>query len=102
MIGALERHSHVLGHRAGHHQHVGVARRGDKAQAEALEVVIGVAERMNLQLAPVAGAGIDFPDRQRPPEPPPRQPRQRCAELGERGLIGRRRRFRQRHLHQTL
>ena len=36
-VGALQRLAHVLGDRAGHQQHVGMARRGDEAQAEALE-----------------------------------------------------------------
>ena len=69
VVGALQRLAHVLGDRAGHQQHVGVARRGDEAQAEALEVVEGVVERVDLQLAAVAGAGIDLADRQAAAEP---------------------------------
>src|SRR4051794_19835235 len=41
-IGALQRLAHVFCHRTGDQQHVGVARGGDKAQAEALEVVESV------------------------------------------------------------
>ena len=61
-IGALQRLAHILGHRSGHQQHVGVTRRGDKAQAKALEIVKGVVERVNFKLAAVAGAGIDLAD----------------------------------------
>jgi hypothetical protein len=69
-IGALQRLAHVLRHRAGDQQHVGVARRGDEAQAEALEVVEGVVEGVDLELAAVAGAGIDLADRQAAAEAP--------------------------------
>ena len=41
-----------------------MARRGHEAQAEALEIVEGVVERMDLQLAAVAGAGIDLANRE--------------------------------------
>ena len=71
-VGALQRLAHVLGDRAGHQQHVGMARRGDEAQAEALEIVEGVVERVDLELAAVAGAGIDLADREAAAEPPPR------------------------------
>jgi hypothetical protein len=59
----LQRLAHVLADRPRHHQHVGMARRGDKAQAEALEIVEGVVERMDFELAAVAGAGVDLADR---------------------------------------
>ena len=79
VVGALQRLAHVLGHRPGDQQHVGMARRGDEAQAEALEVVEGVVERVDLQLAAVAGAGVDLADRERAAEPL-RAPRdRRCA-----------------------
>jgi hypothetical protein len=70
VIGALEGLAHVLGHRSGHEQHVGMARRGDEADAETLEVVERVAQRMDLELAAVAGAGVDLADRERAAEPP--------------------------------
>ena len=73
VVGALQRLAHVLGHRPGHHQHVGMARRGDEAQAEALEVVERVVERVDLQLAAVAGAGVDLADRQAAAEPAARR-----------------------------
>jgi hypothetical protein len=46
-----------------------MARRGDEAEPKAFEIVIGIAERMDLQLAAVAGAGVDLADRQRPAKP---------------------------------
>ena len=38
VVGLLQREAHVLGHRAGDEQPVGVARRGDELDAEAAEV----------------------------------------------------------------
>ena len=64
----------------GDQQHVGVARRGDEAQAEALQIVEGIGERVDLQLAAVAGAGVDLADRRG------------CGpELGARGAVDLRR-----------
>jgi len=40
-----------------------VAWRGDKAQAETFEIVEGIAQRMDFQLAAVARARIDMADR---------------------------------------
>ena len=37
----------------------------DEADAEPLEVVVGIAERVDLELAAVARAGIDMADRER-------------------------------------
>ena len=53
-VGALERFAHVRGDRSRDEQHVGVARRGHEAQAETLQVVEDVVERMDLELAAVA------------------------------------------------
>ena len=39
-----------------------MARRGDETQAEPLEIVEGVVERVDLELAAIAGAGIDLAD----------------------------------------
>ncbi len=94
LVGALQRLAHVLGHRPGDQQHVGVARRGDEAQAEALEVVEGVVERVDLQLAAVAGAGIDLADREAAAEPPARGALDAGGELGQRRVVGPRRRAR--------
>ena len=52
----------------GDEQHVGVARAGDELDAQALEVVVGVVERVDLELAAVARARVDLADRQRAAE----------------------------------
>ena len=51
-------------HRPGHQQHVGMARAGDELDAQPLDVVVRVVERVDFQLAAIAGAGIDLPDGQ--------------------------------------
>ncbi len=68
-----------------------MARRGDEAQAEPLEIVEGVAERMDLQLAAVARAGIDLADREAAPERGAGGAVDRAGELGDGGVVARRR-----------
>ncbi len=41
-----------------------MTRRGDEAQAEALDVVECIAQRMDFELATVAGSGVDLADRE--------------------------------------
>ena len=62
VVGAQQRFAHILRHRSRNHQDVGMAGRSDKAQAEAFEIIEGVAQRMDFQFAAIAGAGIDFAD----------------------------------------
>src|SRR6266566_6284266 len=81
-VGALERLAHVERHRAGDEQRVRVAGRGDETDAEALDVVEGVVERVDLELARVAGSRIDLADRETAPE----APRDGAAELRAEGL----------------
>ena len=57
---------HVARHRPGDQQHVGVARAGDEPDAQPLEVVVRVVERVDLELAAVARAGVDLADRRAP------------------------------------
>ena len=64
-----------------------MARRGDEAQAEALEIVEGIVERMDFQLAAVAGAGIDLADREAAAEPAPRGAIDAAGELGQRRIV---------------
>ena len=52
--GSLQRLAHVQRNRAGDKEHVGVAGRGDEPEAEPLEIVKGVAERVNLEFAAIA------------------------------------------------
>ena len=91
-----QRLAHVLRHRPGHHQHVGVARRGDEAQAEAFEIVERIIQRVDFQFAAVAGAGIDLADRERTAEPGARGTIDALRQFGERGIIRRGRRLGQR------
>ena len=83
-IGALQRDLHVAGHRAGDQQHVGMARRGREPQAEPLDVVDRIVERMDFELAAVARPGIDLPDGDRAAEQAPPARRERAAEFLER------------------
>ena len=57
-IGSLQWFPHVAGHRPRDEEHVRMPGRGDKAEPEAFQVVVDVAEGMDLQLAAIAGAGI--------------------------------------------
>jgi hypothetical protein len=75
------------------YQHVGMARRRDKTQAEAFEIVERVVERVYFELAAIAGAGIDLADRQAAAKPAVRGAVDLLCELGKRGVVGRRRRF---------
>ncbi len=102
LVGALERFTHVGRHGAGHQQHIGVARRGDEAKSEALEIVEHVIERMDLELAAVAGTGVDLANREGSAEPPPGSLIHSGCKLGERGVVRRRRCFGQRPLYEAL
>jgi hypothetical protein len=82
-VGPFQCLAHVLRDRPGDHQHVGVPERGDEAQAEAFQIVEGIVERMDFQLATVAGAGVHLADRQAAAEPPPRRRVELGGELGE-------------------
>ena len=73
-LGAIQRFAHVHRHRPGNQQYVGVARRGDEAETEALDVVEGVVERMDLKFAAVARTGIDLANRKAAAEPPLARP----------------------------
>ena len=68
-IGLLKRVLHVVGHGAGDQQSIGMSRRGHEAQAEAFEIVEGVVEGMNFQLAAIAGTGVHLANRQAAAEP---------------------------------
>jgi hypothetical protein len=68
VISPPEGDLHVTGDRPGDEQQVGKPRRGGKMDAEALAVVERIVDRMNLELAPVARAGIDLTDRKASPE----------------------------------
>ena len=67
LVGLLQRQPHVLRHRAGDQQPVGVARRGDELDAEAAQVEADGAEHVDVGLAGVAAAGADLPQLERAP-----------------------------------
>ena len=72
LVRLPERHLHVARDRARDQQQVRVPGRSDEVDAEALEVVDGAREPADLELAAVAGSGIDLPDRERAAEQAPR------------------------------
>src|SRR5215471_463739 len=63
-VCAQQRLVHVLGHWPSYQEHIGMARRCDETQPETLEIVEGVVEGVDFQLATVARTGIDFANRQ--------------------------------------
>ena len=64
IIGASQSFFHVHRYRAGYQQQVRVARAGNEFDAYSLQIVVGIIERLNFKLAPIAGAGIDVTDRE--------------------------------------
>jgi hypothetical protein len=101
-VGALQRLAHVLGDRACHQQHIGMAWRGDEAQAEALEIVEGVVKRVDLELASVARPGIDLADGEAPAKLPPRGAIEICRKLGQGRVVRLRRRLGHASTHYIL
>ena len=65
---------------------------GGEADAQRLEVVVGVAQRVDLQPAAVAGAGVDLADHQGPAEGVEHGPLEAPRRDAQR-LVGRRRRL---------
>ncbi len=59
---ALQRPAHRRGHGAGDQQHVGVARGGGEEEAEPLDVVVGVPQRLDLPLLRAVRAAVDVAD----------------------------------------
>ena len=68
VIRSTQGHLHVFRHGARDQQQVGVPGAGDEADAEPFEVVEGIVERVDLELAAVAGAGVDVTDAERTAE----------------------------------
>src|SRR5690349_1481568 len=60
IVGSLQCFPHVFCHRACDHEHVGMAWRGHKSQPESLEIIESIGQRVDFQLATVAGAGINL------------------------------------------
>ena len=90
VVAAAQRLGHVARHGPRDEQQVGVPWTGDEADAEALEVVVGIVQRMDLELAAVAGAGVDVADAERAPEQAQHRVAQAPRHLLQRGVGPRR------------
>jgi hypothetical protein len=91
VIGALQCVAHVLGHGAGYHQHIGMSRRGNEAEAEAFDVIVGIVKRVDFQLASVTRSSVDLAYGEASAKPPPRGTTNCCCEFGDRRIVRRRR-----------
>ena len=67
-VRATERLLHVHRDRASHQQEIRMSRTGNEADPRSLEVVVRVVQRVDLQLAPVAGTGVDVANAERTAE----------------------------------
>src|SRR5204862_7020402 len=85
IVGPLQRLAHVLRDRPGDQQNVRVPRRGDEAQAIALEIVQNVVEGVDLELAAIARPGVDLAYGEAAAEPAPRGTIEASGTLGDRG-----------------
>src|SRR4029077_18179477 len=70
VVGALQRLAHVLGDGACDHQHIGMPRGGDKAQAKSFEIVERVLQGVDFELAAIAGTRINLANRKAAAQPP--------------------------------
>ena len=68
VVRSAQGHLHVFRDGAGDQQQIGVPGARDEADAEPFEVVEGIVERVDLELAAVAGAGVDVTDAERTAE----------------------------------
>ena len=102
VVSPQQRLTHVFRHRSRHHEHIGMARRGDEAQAEPFEVIERVCQSVDFELAAVAGTGIDLADRQRAAKAGARCPVDVSGQLGECGFAGCGRRLGERPLDQAF
>ena len=101
VVSTFQRLPHALGHGPGDHEHIGMARRGDEVQPEPLDVIVGVVQRVDLQLAAVARAGVDLADRQAAPELALRGGVERLRQAGKLG-VDLQRRFGERRMDDAL
>jgi len=96
VVGALKRLAHIAGYRPRDHEYVGVTRGRDKSQAEAFEIIEGVVERVDFELAAVARAGVDLPNRETAAQPSACRVLHSRAERRQRCVVSGRRLFRER------
>src|SRR5690606_19746080 len=83
-------------------QYIGVTRRGHEAEAETLEIVIDVVERVDFELAAIAGARVHLANGQAAAEHSARARLKSLRQLRQHGIIGRRARLGQRATDQIL
>jgi hypothetical protein len=79
-----------------------MARRGDEAQTEALKVIEGIIERVNLKLAAIARAGVHLADGEAASEPASGRIVKLCRQLGEGRIVRRDRGLGRGPTHQIL
>src|SRR5579863_8668779 len=65
VVRALQSLFHVYRYGACNQQQIGVPRACNEFDPDALEVVVGIVERLDLQLAPITRAGIDMSNTER-------------------------------------
>lgn len=65
-INSFQRTDHVLGDGSGNQKHVGMTRASDEFDPGSFQVVIGIGEGVNFQLASVARSRIDMSNAQGP------------------------------------
>jgi len=70
LVSALEGFAHVGGDRARYEQHIGVAWRCHKTNAESLQIVQDIVKGVDLEFAAIAGARIDLANGKRSTQPP--------------------------------
>jgi hypothetical protein len=87
MIGTLQRFAHILGHWPGHHQHIGMARRGNEPEAKAFDIVVGVVKRVDLKFASITGSSIDFAYGKATSEAPPCGAADGYCKFGHGGIV---------------
>src|SRR5262245_639432 len=102
IICALERLAHVPGDRPCHEQHIGVAWRRHEMQPETFEIIEGVIERVDLEFAPVARAGINLSNRETAAQTSARSTLNAGAQFGQHLFIVGWRSFGQGAAHQCL
>lgn len=87
IIGSLKRFAHVLCYRSGYHQDIGMTRRRNKPETEALDVVISIVQRVNFEFASVARPGINFAYRKATSEAPTCGSAYGYCQFSHRGIV---------------
>ena len=62
VVSSFESNLHMPRHRAGDQQHIRMARAGNKVYAQPFDIIVGIVEAVDFQLATVAGASVNVTD----------------------------------------